>query len=112
MQYKLSFSPVFKLTLKRLCSFLTRKYSQDLASKTKHAIQKGIEEKLLTDPFVGPVCDRLLDLGVAGYRQLIIDKHNLVIYNVDKQHQKIIVLLVFDSRQSIEKLLSDVNLMI
>ena len=112
MQYKLSFSPVFKITLKRLCNFLARKYSQDLASETKHAIQKGIEEKLLNDPFVGPVCDRLLDLGVAGYRQLIIDKHNLVIYNVDKRHQKVVVLLVFDSRQSIEKLLSDVNLMI
>ena len=58
MQYKLSFSPVFKITLKRLCNFLARKYSQDLASETKHAIQKGIEEKLLNDPFVGPVCDR------------------------------------------------------
>lgn len=79
---------------------------------TKDVIQKGIEEKLLTDPFIGPVCDRLLDLGIVGYRQLIIDKHNHVIYQVDKQHEKIIVLLVFDSRQSIEKLLSDINLMI
>lgn len=112
MPYKLSFSPVFKITLKRLCSFLSRKYSQDLASKTKHAIKKGIEEKSLNDPFVGPVCDRLLDLGVSGYRQLVIDKHNLVIYTVDKQHQKIIVLVVFDSRQSIKKLLGDVNLMV
>ncbi len=112
MPYQLAFSPVFKITLKRLCHFLARKYSQDLASKTKLAIQKGIKEKLLSDPFNGPVCDRLLDLGVTGYRQLIIDKHNLVIYKVDKSHQKVIVLLVFDSRQSVEKLLSDVNLMI
>jgi len=112
MLYQLTFSPVFRITLKRLCSFLTRKYSQDLASKTKLAIKQGIEEKLLYDPLIGPLCDRLLDLGVAGYRQLIIDKHNLVIYNVDEEHQKVVVLLVFDSRQSIEKLLSDVNLMI
>jgi len=112
MSYQLVFSPVFKITLKRLCNFLARKYSQGLASKTKLTIQKGIEEKLLIDPFIGPVCDRLLDLGVAGYRQLIIDKHNLVLYSVDKEHQKVIILLVFDSRQSIEKLLSDVNLMI
>ena len=112
MPYKLSFSPVFKITLKRLWNFLARKYSKDLASQTKFVIQKGIDEKLLRDPFIGPVCDRLLDLGVIGYRQLIIDKHNLVIYKVDTEHQKVIVLLVFDSRQSIEKLLGDVNLMI
>ena len=112
MPYQLVFSPVFKITLKRLCNFLTRKYSQDLASTTKLAIHKGIKEKLLDDPFIGPVCDRLLDLGVAGYRQLIIDKHNLVIYTVDKEHHKVIILLVFDSRQSLEKLLSDVNLLI
>ena len=112
MSYKFVFSPVFKITLKRLCNFLTRKYSQDLALKTKLAIRKGIEEKLLGDPFIGPVCDRLLDLGIAGYRQLIIDKHNVVLYSVDNEHQKIIILLVFDSRQSLEKLLTDVNLMI
>jgi len=112
MPYQLAFSPVFKITLKRLCNFLTRKYSPNLASKTKLAIQKGIEEKLLNDPFIGPICDRLVDLGVTGYRQLIIDKHNLVIYKVDKENQKVIVLLVFDSRQSIEKLLGDVNLIV
>ncbi len=112
MSYQLIFTPVFKVTLRRLCHFLTRKYSEKLAIKTKVAIRKGIEEKLLGDPYVGPVCDRLLDLGVAGYRQLIVDKHNIVIYRVDTEREKIIVLLVFDSRQSIEKLLSDVNLII
>ena len=112
MSYQLTFSPVFKITLKRLCSFLTRKYSRDLALKTKLAIKQGIEEKLLSDPLIGPVCDRLLDLGVAGYRQLVIDKHNLVIYKVDQENKKLLVLLVFDSRQSIENLLGDVNLMI
>ena len=108
MPYQLVFSPVFKITLKRLCNFLARKYSQNLASKTRLTVQKDIQEKLLIDPFIGPVCDRLLDLGVPGYRQLIVDKHNLVLYKVDEVHQKVIILLVFDSRQSIEKLLSDV----
>jgi toxin ParE1/3/4 len=112
MSYQLIFNPVFKISLRRLCSFLTRKYSEKLANKTKIAIRNGIEEKLLRDPFIGPICDRLLELGVAGYRQLIIDKHNLVIYRVDTEKKKISVLLVFDSRQSIEKLLSDVNLII
>ena len=112
MSYQLIFNPVFKITLRRLSSFLTRKYSEKLANKTKIAIRNGIEEKLLRDPFVGPICDRLLDLGVAGYRQLIIDKHNIVIYRVDTEQEKIFVLLVFDSRQSIEKLLGDVNLII
>tara|TARA_R110001592_G_scaffold62252_1_gene190360 strand:+ start:2345 stop:2683 length:339 start_codon:yes stop_codon:yes gene_type:complete len=112
MTYQLVFSPVFKITLKRLCSFLTRKYSQDLASKTKLVIQKGIEEKLIIDPFIGPECDRLIDLGVGGYRQLLIGKHNLVIYKVDQDNKKVIIFLVFDSRQSIGKLLSDVNLAI
>ena len=112
MSYQLIFNPVFKISLRRLCSFLTRKYSEKLAHKTKIVIRNGIEENLLRDPFIGPICDRLLELGVAGYRQLMIDKHNLVIYRVDTEQKKIFVLLVFDSRQSIEKLLSDVNLII
>ena len=112
MSYQLIFSPVFKISLRRLYSFITRKHSKKLANKTKIAIRSGIEDKLLRDPLIGPICDRLLDLGVAGYRQLIIDKHNIVIYRVDIEKEKIVVLLVFDSRQSIEKLLSDVNLII
>lgn len=112
MTYQLVFSPVFKITLKRLCNFLVRKYSQNLASKTKLVIKKNIEEKLRGDPFIGPECDRLIDLGVAGYRQLLIGKHNLLIYKVDQENKKVIILLVFDSRQNIENLLSDVNLLI
>tara|TARA_R110001599_G_C12049418_1_gene642007 strand:+ start:370 stop:708 length:339 start_codon:yes stop_codon:yes gene_type:complete len=112
MSYELVFSPVFKITLKRLCSFLTRKYSQTLSHETKLFLQKNITEILPHNPCIGPICDRLLDLGVAGYRQLIIDKHNIVIYKVDDERKLITVLLVFDSRQSLEKLLVDVNLSI
>lgn len=112
MPYELVFSPVFKITLKRLCSFLTRKYSQKLSHETKLFLQKTITEMLPPNPSIGPICDRLLDLGVAGYRQLTIDKHNIVIYKVDDERKLITVLLVFDSRQSLEKLLVDVNISI
>jgi hypothetical protein len=61
---------------------------------------------------MGSVCDRLLDLGVAGYRQWIIDKHNTVIYRVDEDNKELIILLAFDSRQSLQKLLTDVNLVL
>lgn len=112
MSYELAFSPVFKITLKRLCSFLTRKYSQTLSLETKLFLQKNITETLPDNPCIGPICDRLLDLGVADYRELIIDKHNIVIYKVDDERKLITILLVFDSRQSLEKLLVDVNLSI
>ena len=68
MSYELVFSPVFKITLKRLCSFLARKYSQKLSHETKLVLQKAITEMLPPNPSIGPICDRLLDLGVAGYR--------------------------------------------
>jgi plasmid stabilization system protein ParE len=112
MSYELVFSPVFKITLRRLCSFLYRKYSQKLAYETKLFLQKTIPEILPSNPYIGPICDRLLDLGVAGYRQLTVDTHNIVIYKVDDDRKLITVLLVFDSRQSLEKLLVDVNLSI
>ena len=101
MSYKLVFSPVFKITLKRLCNFLSRKFSRALAKETKLSIQKELIERLPENPLIGPVCDRLLDLGVAGYRQLMIDEHNIVIYRVDDEKEQISILLVFDSRQSL-----------
>ena len=111
MPYQLSFSPVFKITLQRLCSFLNRKYSSKLADNTLLSIRKHIKQRLPEDPCIGPVCDRLLELGVSGYRQLTIDNHNIVIYRVDEEQQKIIILAAMDSRQSIEKLLHEVILL-
>jgi len=112
MLYELKFSPVFKITLRRLCSFLTRKYSSKLANDIKQQIRNEISDRLPSNPQLGPICDRLIDLGVPGYRQLLIGKHNTVVYRIDETSQHIIVLLVFDNRQSIEKLLNDVNLLI
>lgn len=110
MHFKLTFSPVFTLSLRRLNSFLTRKFSAEVASTTKQQLKTVINERLSTTPMSGPVCDRLLDLGVAGYRQLVVDKHNTVIYRVNENQHEVTVLLVFDTRQSLEKLLTDVNL--
>lgn len=112
MPYSLTFSPVFKFTLKRLDAFLSRKYSSDLAQTTRQEIRNDLLNVLPENPFIGPVCDRLIELGVTGYRQWLVGKHNTVIYRVDEDAAKIIVLLVFDNRQSIRKLLSEINLIL
>ena len=110
--FQLVFSPYFKLTLSRLKHFLSRKYTPELASKTIQTIRRGILNRFPDNPYVGPLSDRLVDLGVSGYRQLVVDEHNIVIYRVDEQNHQIFVLLVFDSRQSLRKLLSEVMLVI
>lgn len=112
MPYTLVFSPAFKHTLRRLDSFITRKYSLSLARKTRQQIKNEISIALPSHPYIGPVCERLIDLGVAGYRQLLVGKHNTVIYRVDESAKTIIVLLVFDNRQSIQKLLSEISLVL
>jgi plasmid stabilization system protein ParE len=111
-QHSLTFSPVFKYTLKRLDSFLTRKYSSGLAKKVRQEIRCEISTALPSNPYIGPVCERLIDLGVAGYHQLLVGSHNTVIYSVDENAKTIIVLLVFDNRQSIQKLLSEISLVL
>lgn len=112
MPYKLVFSPVFKISLKRLKSFLKRKFSTEVSEAAQSKIRKAIEETLPFNPFMGSVCDRLLDLGVAGYRQWVIDKHNTVIYRIDEDNEELVILMAFDSRQSLQKLLIDVNLIL
>ena len=60
---------------------------------------------------MGQPSERLLDLGVQEYRQLTVDEHNIVFYRVDTIRKKVILLAVMDSRQSIGKLLHEVNLL-
>ena len=112
MPYRLVFSPVFKISLRRLKSFLLRKFSKEVSDTAQANIRKAIEEALPSNPFSGSECDRLLDLGVVGYRQWVIDQHNTVIYRVDEKNKELVILLVFDSRQSLQKLLTDVNLVL
>lgn len=112
MPYKLVFSPVFKVSLRRLKNFLSRKFSKEVSEAAQAQIRTAIEQVLPSNPFIGSECDRLLDLGVVGYRQWVIDKHNTVIYRIDENNKDLVVLLTFDSRQSLQKLLTDVNLVL
>lgn len=112
MSYTLVASPVFKLSLQRLIYFLEKKYTQSLANKTKRTIRKGIEKGLLINPKVAPISPRLIELGINEYRQLLVDKHNLVFFRIEEANKRVILLAVMDSRQSIGKLLSEINLLV
>ena len=109
--YKIVTSPTFKLCLKRLVHFLTTKYSSNLALETKQAIKNSVLENLPSNPYIAPISDRLIDLGIKDYRQYLIDEHNIVFYRIDEPNKRVILLLVMDSRQNIQKLLSDIILL-
>lgn len=111
-QYEIVATSVFKLTLARFSAFLTRKYSKKLSSETRIMVKAYLKEKLTTNPYLAPPSERLLDLGIKNYRQLTIDSHNLVFYQVDESSRKIILLAIMDSRQDVKKLLHEVNLLI
>ncbi len=112
MIYQIAASPVFKLSLQRLSFFLEKKYSKDLAVKTKKSLRQAIERKLISNPLSAPISERLVELGITSYRQLLVDKHNLVFFKVDEKQQTVLLLAVIDSRQSIQKLLYEVNLLL
>jgi toxin ParE1/3/4 len=109
--YEIVTSPTFKLCLKRLAHFLTVKYSANLALNTKQTIKNSVLKYLPNDPYIAPISDRLIDLGIKDYRQYLIDEHNIVFYRVDEEKKRVVFLIVMDSRQSIQKLLSDVMLL-
>ena len=111
MAYQLKFSPAIKICLQRLMSFLQIKYSTEVAISARDQIKQRVTV-LAEQPEIGPICQRLLDLGVAGYRELLIDEHDLLIYKVDSEAGVISVLLVFDTRQSLQKLLTDIQLVL
>ncbi|NQU33037.1 MAG: type II toxin-antitoxin system RelE/ParE family toxin [Bacteroidetes bacterium] len=109
--YEITASPVFKLCLQRLVHFLSIKFSPKLALETKQLIKSSIVENLSDNPFIAPISDRLVSLGIKEYRQYLIDQHNIVFYRVDEENRRVILLAVIDSRQSIQKLLSEVILL-
>ncbi|WP_196140658.1 hypothetical protein [Aliikangiella sp. G2MR2-5] len=112
MNYQITASPVFKLSLQRLCFFLEKKHSKKLADKTRQSIRSSIETKLTTSPLSVPISERLIELGITRYRQLMVDKHNLIFFAVDEENRTVMLLAVMDSRQSIQKLLYEVNLLL
>ncbi len=109
--YQIIASPSFKITLKRLIDFLVVKHSSTIAEETKQSIKKSILKNLPANPHSAPVSSRLIDLGIKEYRQYQIDEHNMVFYRVDEERETVILLAVMDSRQSIQKLLSEVLLL-
>ena len=107
--YEIIATPVFKITLKKLCIFISSKYGRDTANQARETIKQRV--RLLTEnPNLAPVSDRLEALGFSNYRQLSVDSHNLVYYRVDTGLKKIILVATMDSRQSIEQLLYEVTI--
>lgn len=105
--YKVVATPTFNITLKKLNSFLSRKFGDELAATTRGEIKQCVAS-LAKNPFAAPVSERLADLGFTDYRQMLVDKHNLVYYRVDEQARKVVLVIAMDSRQSIEQLLYQV----
>ncbi len=110
-RYNIKVTPVFKLCLEKLATFLTRKFSHSVATETRQAIKEKISTQLSTQPYAAPRSERLTELGLTEYRQLLIDKHNVVFFRVDESNSTVILLLVIDSRQDLKKLLFEVNLL-
>lgn len=94
-----------------MCAFLNRKHGAALVMQTRDLIKLRVTE-LSSNPYAGPVSDRLAALGFTQYRQLLIDQHNLVCYRVDEAAHKIVLVLVMDSRQSIEQLLYETTIIL
>ena len=110
--YTVVASEVFKHSLNRLYAFLTRKYGEDVARKQKKLLRKNIESKLCANPHIAPVSDRLLSLGMPEYRQWCIDEHNILYFKINEQNKQIELLAVMDARQSIQKLLFEIMLLL
>ncbi|WP_236547202.1 type II toxin-antitoxin system RelE/ParE family toxin [Alteromonas sp. KUL150] len=112
IEYSIKVTPVFKLCLKKLDAFLTRKFNHNVANEAKRAIKSKVKSQLSVNPYSAPHSDRLLELGLTEYRQLLVDSHNVVLYRVEDSTKTVILLLVFDSRQDLKKLLFEVNLLV
>ena len=110
--YTVVASEVFKHSLNRLYAFLTKKYGEDVARKQKKGLRNKISNKLRANPHIAPVSDRLLSLGMPEYRQWRIDEHNILYFKINERSNQIELLAVMDSRQSIQKLLFEIMLLI
>lgn len=105
--YQVIATPVFKTTVKQWHSFLRRKYGIETADQTLELVKQHTA-KLSAQPYIAPLSERLAVLGFTGYRQLVIDRRNLVFYRIDEQSKKVVLIALMDSRQSVEQLLFDV----
>lgn len=110
--YRVEASRVFKLSIQRFRSFIEQSYSESTADNVIANIKAKIREQLPVNPKVGPISERLLALGVSDYRQWLVDDHNLVFYKVDEANQNVELFLLMSTKQSIRKLLFEINLLI
>tara|TARA_Y100001973_G_C5192238_1_gene331743 strand:- start:1248 stop:1475 length:228 start_codon:yes stop_codon:yes gene_type:complete len=74
-------------------------------------VQHKIAQVLPKHPQVAPINERLLALGVQHYRQWHVDQHNIVFYRINEAKAVVELLLLMDARQSLRKLLFEVNLL-
>ena len=110
--YKIIATPVFKLSLQRFSHFIARKYSHKKVAAIKQSIKQKLQQNLSQHPTLAPISSRLLELGISQYRQYTIDDHNIVFYQVDESDKKIILLLIMDSRQDLQKLLYELTVLV
>ena len=110
--YNVVASPAFKASLKRFRYFLENKYSKNLANDTEKKIRRKIELNLAQNPEIAPLSERLVGLGINRYRQYRIDEHNLVFYRIDEKEKTVLLLAIMDSRQSVEKVLFEVMILL
>ncbi|MDQ7051329.1 MAG: hypothetical protein Q9M92_18090 [Enterobacterales bacterium] len=109
--YKIVASSTFELSLNRWMHFLSRKYSAKLAVEIKLSVKQSLKYKLSENPYLAPISDRLIDLGIKDYRQYALDSHNIIFYRINEVKKQVVLLIVMDSRQSIQKLLADIVLL-
>jgi toxin ParE1/3/4 len=109
--YTVVASAVFKHSLSRFIAFLSKKYGEEFALAQKKSLRENIEKTLCSTPYIAPISDRLLSLGISEYRQWSLDKHNIIYFKINEEKQQIELLAIMDSRQSIQKLLYDVMLL-
>lgn len=98
--------------MQRFRAFLTEKYGEHKAAKILIETQQCIRQHLPGTSEIAPISERLLALGITDYRQWQLDQHNILFYSVNQQQHQVELLLLMDSRQSLQKLLFELNLLL
>lgn len=102
---------IFKLSLKRFKLFLTRQHGVEYTQAFIEELQKQIDYQLSAHPYSASISERMFSIGVTNYRQLTVSKYCLVLFKINENERVVRLDLVMDSRQSIRKLLEEVNLL-
>jgi len=109
--YEVIATPAFKHCLHRLICFLGTKYSPRKAQAIKSEIKRKLATNLSENPYIAPISNRLIELGIKDFRQYPVDEYNMVFYRINEDKKQLVLLAVMDGRQSIQKLLLEVMLL-